>query len=226
MLDLIPGVSRGVFRENDPQSAAADAEYRSKRPTVLKRANYTCQFCGVKSKEGIEVHHLDCNHANNSEENLKPACVTCHPVNHLGEAAARFSRIDKSEIAGGLVSMAYMPTISQTDLSHLLRTIGHVMSHGTPEQKDDATELYKQLLSHSSYIESVWGSSKASHFAQALRQAPKEVYDARVETMKGVRIIFSLKAVKDMATKFIEEFRSLPIASWSTIYEQRRKRSS
>jgi intracellular multiplication protein IcmJ len=93
MVELIPGVSRNTFRDHDPQAEAADAAYRAKRPAVLQRAQYTCQGCGVKSSGGLEVHHKDCNHANNTDENFVPECVFCHPVNHIGELASRTCRI-------------------------------------------------------------------------------------------------------------------------------------
>jgi hypothetical protein len=221
MLELVPGVSRNVFRDNDPQSAAADAEYKALRPGALARHKHTCQFCSVESVEGMEVHHLDCNHANNSQDNLKPACVLCHPVNHLGEIAARFTRMDQSEIAGKYVSLSYLPDLSQQDLSHLLRTIGFVINEGTEPQKEEATALYEHLLSYSGYVEGAWGSSDASHFAIALRECSAPVYEARVIPMAGIKLVFSIEAVKKLAKKFMSEFRSLPIAAWEAISKQR-----
>lgn len=221
MLPLTPGVSRNVFRENDPKSAAADAEYQAKRPRVLQAHQNTCQYCGVKSVEGIEVHHQDCNHANNSENNLKPGCVFCHPVNHIGELAARFTRADQSEIAGRYVGLSYIPDISQADLSHLLRTIGHVLLHGDEEQKFEAGALYDHLLTYSGYIEASWGSSKASHFAIALREASTPVYEARATSMSGIRIIFSLDAIKKLASRFAQEFSRMSMSTWDNVMKHR-----
>lgn len=223
---LIPGVSRNVWREHDPQSAAADAEYRAKRPGVLVRKKHTCQHCSVLSLTAMEVHHRDCNHANNADENLDPACVFCHPVNHLGELAARFTRVDQSEVAGGLIHLSYLPEISQTDLSHLLRTIGHVLNNGSDEQKQEAAELYEQLQGYSHYIEKTWGSSKASHFAIALRESSAQVYESRDVTMAGIRVIFAIDAVKRLASRFSNEFVSLPMKTWGAIFERRKPQMS
>lgn len=226
MLDLIPGVSRNTWREHDQSAAVADAEYRAKRPGVLARLKHTCQFCGVTTVHAMEVHHVDCNHANNIEANLMPGCVLCHPVHHLGEASARFTRIDQSEVAGGMVRLSLLPDISQADLSHLLRTIGHVLNVGTDAQKEEAAALYEQLTGYSGYIEKAWGSSRASHFAVALRACADATYAARETTMQGIRVVFSLDAVKKLASRFAPDFAALPIKTWSKIYDQRRPQSS
>jgi hypothetical protein len=172
----------------------------------------------------MEVHHADCNHANNADANLCPACVLCHPVNHIGELAARFSRPDQAEVAGGHVQLSYLPDISQADLSHLLRTIGHVMNVGSEEQRGEAAALYEQLCSYTNYVETAWGSSRAAYFAVALREVDKEVFDARPKSMAGIRVVFSFDTVKKLASRFINEFVPLPLLAWTSIFEQRMAR--
>lgn len=219
---LVPGVSRSVWRENDPASAVADQEYRAKRPSALARHNYTCLGCRVKSKDGMEIHHQDCNHANNSDENLGAECVFCHPVNHIGELASRFTRMDTSEVvAGSEVELSYLPGISQSDLSHLFRTIGHVMANGNEVQKSEAANLYQHLLSYSDYIKGIWGTSDPGYFAIALRECSEPTYQLRTESMKGIRVIFSLESIRILASKFGQEFKALPIDSWVSIAKQR-----
>lgn len=223
MVELIPGVSRNTFRDHDPQSEAADAAYRAKRPSVLQRAQYTCLGCGVKSTGGLEVHHKDCNHANNTDENFAPECVFCHPVNHIGELASRLTRADESELAGSVSQLAYLPDLPQADLSHLMRTLGHVLTNAaaSEEEKADAKVLHASLLEYSHYIESVWGSSKASHFAIAMKEVSEPVYAARAEPMKGLRVVFGLGVVVKQAKKFSDEFASLPMSTWSLIFARR-----
>lgn len=223
MAELIPGVSRNTFRDHDPQAEAADAAYRAKRPAVLQRAQYTCQACGVKSAGGLEIHHKDCNHANNAEENFSPQCVFCHPVNHIGELASRLTRADESELAGSVSQLAYLPDLQQSDLSHLMRTIGHVLAsaQASEQEKADAKILHASLMEYSHYIESVWGSSKAAHFAIAMKEVSGPVYAARAEPMKGLRVVFGLGVVMKQAKKFSEEFASLPISSWPAIFTRR-----
>lgn len=223
MAELIPGVSRNTFRDHDPQAEAADAAYRAKRPSVLQRAQHTCQACGVKSSGGLEVHHKDCNHANNTDENFSPQCVFCHPVNHIGELASRLLRADESELAGSVSQLAYLPDLQQSDLSHLMRTIGHVLASAgaSEEEKAEAKVLHASLLEYSHYIEAVWGSSKASHFAIAMKEVSGPVYAARAEPLKGLRVVFALGVVVKQAKKFSEEFASLPMSSWTSIFARR-----
>lgn len=223
MLELIPGVSRNVWRDNDPKAVAADAEYRAKRPAALARHQHTCQYCGVRTQDGMEVHHADCDHANNGEENLTPACVMCHPVNHIGELSTRHTRSDQSELAGSMVRLSYLPDISQADLSHLLRTIGLVLAHGSDEQKAEADALYNQLVGYSRYIETAWNTSKPAHFAIAMREIPIDAYEQRRTTMRGIRVIFSMDAVRKLAGRFTKEFATLPISAWHGIYQQRKQ---
>lgn len=225
-MELVPGVSRNTFRDHDPKAEVADAEYRAKRPGVLQRANYTCVVCRVKSVEGMEVHHLDCNHANNAESNHEPECVLCHPVNHIGELASRMLRQDESELAGGMSVLAYLPDLDQSDVSHLMRTIGHVLASpdATPAQKEDAKALHDSLLQYGHYIESQWGSSSASHFAIALKEVSDPVYAERAVPMKGLRVVFALGVLVKQAKKFAAEFQSLPMMAWPGIAARRNSR--
>lgn len=222
-MEITPGVSRNTFRDNDPRADIADAEYRAKRPAVLRRVHYTCVVCGVKSVDAMEIHHMDCNHANNSDANFAPECVFCHPVNHIGELAARLARTDASELAGGASQLAFLPDIGQSDLSHLMRTLGHVLGSAdtTEEQKDDARAIFASLMEYSHYIESAWGTSEAGHFAIALKEVAPEVYEARAEPMAGLRVLFALNVIVGQSKKFANEFVSIPMASWPSIFARR-----
>jgi intracellular multiplication protein IcmJ len=223
MIELVPGVSRNTFRDHDAQAQVADAEYRAKRPAALQRAGFICQGCGVKSVDGMEVHHRDCNHANNSDENLTPECVLCHPINHIGELASRVTRVDDSELAGGMSNFVYLPDISQQDLSHLMRTIGHVLgaADASEQQKADAKALHESLLPYSQYIEGAWGSSRVAHFAIALKEVAQPQYERRADPMQGLRVVFALGVVVKLARKFVAEFVSLPFDAWPSITARR-----
>lgn len=218
----VVGVSRNNWRENDPHADAADAEYRAKRPAALAREQFTCRDCKVISQGGMEIHHQDCNHANNDEANLGCACVLCHPVNHIGELSSRHGRVDSSEVVGGGgVQLGYLPDLSQADLSNLFRTIGHVLQHGTEAQRLEAESIYQSLCAYSQYVEAAWGTSSASYFAIALKECSPEVYEQRAEPLRGIRVLFTMDAVRNLSAKFSKEFASLPLLSWGTIAAQR-----
>ncbi len=60
-------------------------EWQSIRRGVLERDDYTCQYCGHRSKKYQIVHHLDENPASNSQDNLTVICQMCNVVVHAGQ---------------------------------------------------------------------------------------------------------------------------------------------
>lgn len=50
-------------------------ELKKNRLVVLKRDNYTCQYCG---KPANQTHHVDLSKDNHSVDNLKACCVSCN----------------------------------------------------------------------------------------------------------------------------------------------------
>lgn len=56
-------------------------DYRTKAFAALPPS---CNVCGYDvHPEILEVHHKDCNHDNNSIENLQIICPTCHAEHHF-----------------------------------------------------------------------------------------------------------------------------------------------
>lgn len=52
------------------------------RKRCLEAKGEECVFC--TSTDGIEVHHVDGDHSNDSLENLIPVCEACHNTIHSG----------------------------------------------------------------------------------------------------------------------------------------------
>ena len=46
--------------------------------------NTVCCFCGFPDKFFLEPHHVDGDHTNHSQENLRYICTLCHRLQHLG----------------------------------------------------------------------------------------------------------------------------------------------
>ena len=51
---------------------------------ILKRDNYTCQYCGFKAKKWQILHHKDGNPNNNDKTNLEVVSPMCNLINHAG----------------------------------------------------------------------------------------------------------------------------------------------
>lgn len=74
------------------------------RPSILKRADNKCEFCGIQNysvtigvrgqeyKVILTVAHLDHDIKNNSPENLKALCQPCHLRYDAKEKAERRKR--------------------------------------------------------------------------------------------------------------------------------------
>lgn len=48
-----------------------------------------CYFCGFPDGPFLEVHHLDHDHDNYDEDNLRAVCSLCHRTHHLGWAGVK-----------------------------------------------------------------------------------------------------------------------------------------
>ncbi len=54
------------------------------KPHLIKKRGHQCERCGRKNWQGetitLEVHHVNGNHPDNREENLKLYCPNCHAL--------------------------------------------------------------------------------------------------------------------------------------------------
>ncbi|WP_137297165.1 type IVB secretion system protein IcmJDotN [Psychromonas sp. SP041] len=108
-------VKRSAFRSDDPSSEEADKEFQLVRRSVLTRDSNTCQYCGFTADKYQEVHHIDDNHSNNSEDNLITICALCHSCFHIG-LSGTFNR-------GDIIRLDPKLNISQAELNQLVRVL-------------------------------------------------------------------------------------------------------
>lgn len=59
-------------------------EWRKLRLKILKRDNYTCQYCGFRAEKWQIVHHINGDPNNNDEKNLETICPMCNLIHHSG----------------------------------------------------------------------------------------------------------------------------------------------
>lgn len=78
------GLSKREYYEENRQQIINRVKrnrYGGKYFIILKRDNYKCQSCYHSSY--LQIHHIDGNEENNSEDNLIVLCRGCHRLVHL-----------------------------------------------------------------------------------------------------------------------------------------------
>ena len=89
MLDIAHCIQTAIWKA-DIIDSAGSGNITDVRHGVIRRDDYTCQACGLRSSVtvhdlwcGLEVHHFDDNYNNNSISNLVTVCPLCHGILHL-----------------------------------------------------------------------------------------------------------------------------------------------
>lgn len=207
--DIVFSVKRKVWRQDDENMESANAEYQKKRPSVLVKGLYKCMFCGYRSKS-TEVHHLNDNHADNSDENLGIADPLCHGTQHIGQVG--------SQKQGVFINIDGIP---QAEFNHLQRTIAVVLEIGTDQEKADARALLQHLASRSELVSAEWGSANPSDFGNALLTLRQEDFDKRQGAFTNLALLYKPVRFLEYIGRWIEEnYKSLPIKTWNQIYER------
>lgn len=214
-LNLLPAIKRRRSRSMDASAEVADAALRARRPGVLARSRNTCAACGyqVRQEAHLDIHHLDDDHANNDESNLVAACHTCHPYQHIGEMAARADQWAQG--LGAKTGLAHIPEISAADLNLLLRAIGAAMLD--PEAREQAQQIYEELMTRTELTEQRLGAWKAQDFAAAMAQLTPEQYEHRHRVLGEERLMFSPKILEFLGEEFRKDYASLPTAAWADV---------
>ncbi|HEY6436404.1 MAG TPA: type IVB secretion system protein IcmJDotN [Ignavibacteriaceae bacterium] len=108
------------------------------RQDILDRDHHTCGYCGFPATKFQEVHHIDNDHDNNSEENLVTICSLCHACHHIGLAGA---------LKRG--TLVYLPEITQQDLHWMIRWISlSVYSDDMGGYLDTPRRMFSEFLIH------------------------------------------------------------------------------
>lgn len=204
---LIPGVNRGGSRADDPDSMFADAEFSRIRPHILKKYDYTCQFCGFRSSGMQDVHHVDGNHRNNKEGNLIVACRLCHLCHHLGFIGAR-----------DLGCLLICPDLSQAELNNLVRSLWIGKYGNDSDVRSQSSILYAELLGYSSIMAAEYGFESSLQLAnELLRQGPN-AYKERGILLQDIKIVFYERGFKDHIQFWIKDcYAQIPANTWVKI---------
>ncbi len=123
-MDLID-ITLGIARR-EPSSAAGKPHKKEKKTartddgkippdikkTIFTRDDFTCRCCSFKSQKYQEIHFLDHNPQNLSEDNMVMTCIFCHQC---------FNIQTVSEMRSGV--LLWLPEIQQDHLHHIARAI-------------------------------------------------------------------------------------------------------
>lgn len=128
------------FPERPPKST-----WDKLREKMLVRDDCTCRFCGHRSEQFMQAHHLN-GSDDNSLKNLVTCCVACHAVNHVGR-----------NMQLGVIEV-WRSTISQLEIVRTTRS--GIKAGKTLAQINKRLNLDEGPLSPSSIAKSVIKSSE------------------------------------------------------------------
>jgi len=204
-------VKRGRWRTKGGVEPSEN-EFISNRGKVLVRDDHTCAECGIRVSSGMEVHHKNDIHEDNSLKNLVTVCPLCHATHHIGFVGKN-----------GLI--IHVPELKQKDIFNLIRVCVIALESGNDIQKQAANEIFDALEASSKQVRATWGSSSPSDFADAMMNLPDNVYADRELSMRGLHLMFRKEiAMKIPHMKTIqrsgEPFGSIPPSTWSSIVKK------
>lgn len=148
---------------------------------ILKRDNYTCQYCGFQAREFQEIVNLDGNYMNNKSSNLMTSCCFCSQCLFL-------QSVGLEDMGGG--QLIYLSEMSQADLNSFCHVLFCAMGNGTGYQ-DTAQSIYRSLKFRSQQIENKFGSgtSNPATFGQLILEYEAENSGQKVDILKDVRML-------------------------------------
>jgi intracellular multiplication protein IcmJ len=106
------GKQSGAGKIGSASSSAVKKIPAELRQKIFERDQFTCRYCGFKSKKYQETLFLNHNYTDTAEKNLVTACIFCHQCFNLESV---------SEMRSGV--LLWLPEIDQAQLHHMARAI-------------------------------------------------------------------------------------------------------
>ena len=101
-----------TWRDNIVEEISKE-EWQILRLEILRRDNYTCQYCGFRAEKWQIVHHIDWNPNNNKETNLETVCQMCNLIHHSGQGC----------VVQGIVDLYKKSNFSQNEIIQITRNM-------------------------------------------------------------------------------------------------------
>ncbi len=185
-IDPILGVSRPLLskgakgRSGAGKSGSAisvskiDKDLKAK---ILGRDDYTCQSCGFQAQKYQEVHCLNGDRFDLSEDNLTTLCIFCHQCFDLEKV---------SEMRSGV--LLWLPEIEQTQLHHIARAI-YVARISQGAAAEAARVSLDALMARREEVRRRLGTDDPFILAGVMKDyLGAGQYKMRVKKLKGVRL--------------------------------------
>jgi intracellular multiplication protein IcmJ len=172
--------------------AAADGWSQPRRTALRNELHHRCMFCGLESQTA-EVHNRNDNHRDLRPENLGLADPICHRWQHLGE------------LGKGNAMLVYLPGLSPSDASHLLRTTLAALQARRQATRSEGRKVLNWMASHHIYVDEAWGSSDPAAFASALARSVAEDRDRKGLALCGLALVIHPDTLRDDAALWAQE---------------------
>lgn len=161
-----------TWRDNIVEEISKD-EWKILRLEILKRDDYTCQYCGFKAEKWQIVHHIDGNPNNNKEANLETVCQMCNLIHHAGQGC----------VVQGIVDLYKKSNFSQNEIIQITRNM-------RAEKKSDENIIANLGLTekvpfkmNKGYLKELFGFVTSRKSEQDWTQKSLE-YGYRIQTIK------------------------------------------
>lgn len=199
------GIKRTLSRQDDNMAADHDQVFRAIRPSILKRDNNTCGFCGIRATKLQDIHHIDGRQSNNSEANLITSCRMCHLCHHIGYVGLE-----------GIGLLIYLPQISQGELNHLVRALWIGENSFIKDISSHSVALLRTLTNCAAGAKQLLGSAEPKLLAEYLGSLSNKDYAMRTKYLSGIRLLYHRDSFEDHISVWKDEvFSAYPVKHWN-----------
>ena len=99
------------WRSPSEKTKLQSSDWKEIRLKILKRDDFTCQYCGYRAEKYQIVDHIDGNPNNNEDNNLQTVCQMCNLIKHAGQGC----------VVKGIVELYKESKYTQNDIIRITR---------------------------------------------------------------------------------------------------------
>ncbi|MCK6419094.1 MAG: HNH endonuclease [Alphaproteobacteria bacterium] len=159
------------------RSGGSSAVPQDVKNRILARDDYTCRYCGFKSKKYQDVQVRNHDPSDHSDDNLATACIFCHQCFNLQAVG---------QMKSGM--LIWLPEIEQAALHHMARTL-YIARISQGPVAEAARAAHDALIARREEAKRRLSTDDPATLAVVLRDylGPRE-YQARTKKLEGIRL--------------------------------------